>query len=200
MKQLKSQTGGTCGVACLFLFGSIFFFAGLMAWGLFRATRESGPNVVGVVFTVIGGGIMLLSMIPVLRGLKIRPPVVTIPEQPLVPGQAFPFNYTQEIKKQLLVESGTIKFLCRESATYRVGTDTRTHTYDRVISEVPIAGTSFGPGEPFNFTLELAVPADGMPTFEAMSNKIQWLVMVNLKIAQWPDVSETYNIPVGGAG
>jgi hypothetical protein len=39
-----------------------------------------------------------------------------------------------------------------------------------------------------------------MPTFEAMSNKIQWLVMVNLKIAQWPDVSETYNIPVGGAG
>lgn len=198
MKELKSQNSGACGFACLFLFGLVFFLAGLAAWFLARTAGDRGPNIVGIVFSVIGFGIILLSLIPALRGLKIRPPVVTIPETPLTPGQSFPFSYTQEVKKQIVVEVGTIKFLCRESATYQVGTDTRTDTFDRIVAEVPIEGSTFGPGEPFNFTLELLVPPNAMPTFESMSNKIQWLVIVNLKIEKWPDVGETFSIPVVG--
>lgn len=93
----------------------------------------------------------------------------------------------------------TLHLVGRESATYRVGTDSRTDT--AVFHRVRLLEHSLEHGGAARFpaqgTLEVSIPADGVPSFDAPNNKIEWIVEVRGDIPRWPDISYDFRLPVG---
>ena len=49
-------------------------------------------------------------------------------------------------------------------------------------------------------SLDLAIPADGVPALDASNNKIEWIVEVRGDIPNWPDISYNFRIPVAPPG
>ena len=81
----------------------------------------------------------------------------------------------------------------REEATYRRGTSTAT---DRsVFAEVEIA-TATDPGVFGGGHAMLTVPADAVPTLAGSNNRIVWTLRVKGVIRLYPDVDDTFEIPV----
>jgi len=80
-----------------------------------------------------------------------------------------------------------------EKATYRRGTTTHTDTEEFrriVIHEAPGSAIL----QEGNVTLE--IPGDTMHTFKASNNQIIWQLMVEADIPRWPDISDSWEIPI----
>ncbi len=88
----------------------------------------------------------------------------------------------------------TARLILRESATYRVGTDTKTATED--VATVPLEvipqEREGRPGVAFEFT----IPGEGPPTIELQWNLVEWLMIFNLSEAGAPDVVSTLPVRV----
>jgi hypothetical protein len=84
----------------------------------------------------------------------------------------------------------------RESAEYRLGTDTRTDT--RVFARVPICALD-DPHILERGRAMVTVPRDSMHSFTAKHNKIQWLLRVRADVPHWPDVDDDFVLEVSGA-
>ena len=48
----------------------------------------------------------------------------------------------------------------------------------------------------FEEALQLQIPKDGMHTFIASRNKLQWFIHVKINFAKWPDYEEDFEIKV----
>jgi hypothetical protein len=94
------------------------------------------------------------------------------------------------------VQGVTIQLLQRETAVFQRGTDTKTVTHDKVAQEFTHLGQTYSSTYAFYDSRELRIPADAMHTFIAARNKIQWFVKVNLRMAGWPDITETFELTV----
>lgn len=85
----------------------------------------------------------------------------------------------------------TIYLLGEESAEYRRGTDTVTDTqvfYEQVIVQTTSSMKAR------RGTVELMVPFDTMPSWEAKHNAIKWQLIVQGDIHFWPDVKDAYTV------
>lgn len=109
-------------------------------------------------------------------------------------GGAVPLGGELDVAWETLGNVGSVRKLTvavigYEWARYVQGTDTRTEQSPFALIEV-ISSES---NEDIRFgRRQIIIPADGMHTFEATNNKIQWVVRVHGAIRWWPDINEEF--------
>lgn len=81
----------------------------------------------------------------------------------------------------------------REEATYRRGTDTRTER--RTFARGLVLDTTH-PLQMRQGSTSVEIPGDLVPSFEATSNTVAWLLKLEGDIPRWPDVGDEFPITV----
>ncbi len=193
--QQPMKSAENAGRGCLLVFA--LFWTGFSVFWTAMASLGGGLfGLFGLPFIAIGIGLLAWAAKPWVVGMKLGPAEARCQPESLRPGEAFSFTYRQAVRKPVDVTRVTIDFLFRESATYRQGTDTYTVTHDRPIDHYQRAGRRYEVGDTLLEELSWKVPEDGMHSFSASNNKLQWLIRVKIELAGWPDVNETYEVHV----
>ncbi|MBC8135108.1 MAG: hypothetical protein H8F28_04370 [Fibrella sp.] len=188
-QQLGRKGAIGCGIVWLILV-SCFALPGIIASG------SGFPILFLVPFVAVGVGMIVWGLVPTIRALKITPPEIHVSRESVRLGESFDFRYHQVLKDRLDVDFAKAIFVMRETATYRRGTDTYTETHEIPVETKEIHGGAYTPGEQLDLSHRFTVPLDGMHTFIAPHNRIEWLIKVKVSIARWPDVDEAYPIQV----
>ncbi len=81
----------------------------------------------------------------------------------------------------------------KEITRYRRGTET--HTDQRSFANVAIVETD-RPGQVLSGSEQFLLPRDTMHSLDAPHNKIVWCLRVTGEISSWPDIDESFLIPV----
>ncbi|MFZ0548492.1 MAG: hypothetical protein WAM60_23795 [Candidatus Promineifilaceae bacterium] len=149
-----------------------------------------------VPFLLIGGWVVIRALNPVVAKTRIERPEVLISNNTLRVGESFRVTYRQAFKFATDVDKALIQFVLRETATYQRGTDTYTVYHNHVHFERSYPSKHYESGQLFEDSLELKIPLDGMHTFMATRNKLQWFVHVEVKLAKWPDYKEDFEVQV----
>lgn len=159
-----------------------------------------GGTILSIVFAVpflaVGVGLTAWGVAPAIRAMKITPPEIHVSSDAVRLGETFDFRFHQEFKDKLHVDFARAEFVMRETAIYRRGTDTCTVTHEIPVETREIPAGDFESGERLDLSHRFTVPPDGMHTFIAPRNRIEWVIKVKVSIARWPDVNEDYPIQV----
>ncbi len=178
----------------------------------------SGVGVVVVVGSIVAvvlgllAGSMTVVLIALLLGVVVGgfaipralvewrwdSPEIHIASHPLALGEPTTVQYVRR-RAHGTIAGGTgpvqFRLRCNESATYTVGTDTRTDT-STVYDETWTAEGSFA-GQSFLAELEIAIPMHaGAPTFDSGNNEVSWELEVNPERAPIPRFSASFTLDV----
>ncbi|MBI3910387.1 MAG: hypothetical protein HY320_05570 [Armatimonadetes bacterium] len=197
MPALKPFAEGRTGRGCLLVFGLIWIAFSLFWEGM--AWQTGAPVfflLFGLPFVAIGFGLLTWALLPSIVGMKVARPVVSLSSDAMRGGEAFSLTYQQSFKKAVDVHRIAFQFVFRETATYQRGTDTVTVKYEQIIDSAEHPARRFAAGETFYDQRSLQLPKDGMHTFSALHNKLQWFVKVQVEITGWPDFKEEYEVRV----
>ncbi len=146
-------------------------------------------------FVLIGIFLLGLAGRQLLITLSFSPALVEIDAHPLCPGQATSILIVQSGQMQL--HQITAMLVCEESVSYTEGTTTRNEskrvhcTLITNAKEVAIRSS-----EPWEHSGKVTLPANVMHTFASSNNKVEWKVIVEGKVANWPDFSWEYPVVV----
>lgn len=191
---LKSSSNA--GKGCLLGFAVIWTGFSLF-WTVMALASGAGLMALfGLPFLAIGVGLLASGVAPWIAGIKLSPPEVTLSRDALRPGEEFSLRFKQEVRKPVDVTRMTFQLVFRETATYRRGTNTVTVTHELPIEEWEQPGGRFETGRTLLEERALRVPPEGMHTFIANRNKLQWFLKVNVQLPNWPDVKEEYEVRV----
>jgi hypothetical protein len=124
--------------------------------------------------------------------VRVAAPEVVVPDTPLRVGERFSMSYRQGWKRATEVTSIRFELVLRETAQYTTstakgGTNTVIKTHNEVEQEFAIAGQRFAPGQEIYKTCMFRIPENGMHTFTADNNRIEWYVMARVEMGGWPD-------------
>src|SRR5512135_3016407 len=101
-------------------------------------TELAFPSIIAIVFTIpfflVGLGLLVWSLWPIVVGMKVTRPEVYASSDAVRPGDSFSFSFRQTFKSAAEMKGATVQLVRRESATYRRGTDTYTVT-DEVVAQ-----------------------------------------------------------------
>ncbi|MGA2060793.1 MAG: DUF3592 domain-containing protein [Thermoguttaceae bacterium] len=178
-------------VAMMVYFAVRGHLAGKPDWIL---TFFSIPFVLGGLFLIV----YFLRKLLVTAG--IGPTLLEISDHPLRPGGEYQVFLSQS--GNLTINSLSISLVCQEKATYRQGTNTRTELRP-VYSQDLFRRDNFQipPGLPFETNFPLNVPKGAMHSFKAGHNAIDWTLLVEGDVANWPDFKRAFSVviyPVNG--
>lgn len=187
------------------LFGLLafcFVWNGILLVGVVMTAADffSGyPNwfqtVFIIPFAVVGIGALFFLVRQLMITLGVGPTRVEISDHPLHPNGNYRVFLSQS--GHLTVEKLSVFLLCEEEAVFREGTSTRTETRPVFRQEIfRREGFEIQSGLPFEAEFELTVPAGAMHSFAAKHNKINWRLVVEGRIARWPDVKRAFPIIV----
>ena len=146
-------------------------------------------------FLLIGAGAVFFLVRKLLIAGGIGATLVEISGHPLHPGMQY---------RLFLSQAGTLKMnvlraslVCRESAAYRQGTNTRTETQEVYRQEL-LAREAFQiqRGRPFETEFDLNVPSDAMHSFMAEHNQVGWTLVVEGDVAGWPNFHRAFTVIV----
>ena len=184
-------------VFCL-LWNAIAYGIATAVWFL---NPDDAPPLFAKAILVLfmGIGLVLVGVVVkmILARMKLFPPELHVSVQPLRLGEAFEIRFRQRVKTPVHIERVSVKFICRESATYRRGTDTTTVTHEVFKEEREFAHDSAADSvHPVEAEASFRIPEDGMHSFQANRNRIDWLMEVRTAVADWPDYSETFELQV----
>lgn len=149
-----------------------------------------------VPFLLIGGWMVVRLLNPVVAKARVERPEMIISKDPLRVGESFQVTYRQAFKFTADVEKILIQFVLRETATYQRGTNTYTVVHNHTHFEKSYPGRQYQSGQKFEVSLPLQIPADGMHTFIATRNKLQWFIHIEVDFAKWPDYKEDFGVQV----
>ncbi len=140
----------------------------------------------------------------VLIGVFIRQLVVTagigptrleISSHPLHPGESCRLFLSQS--GRLLVNALSVRLVCEEEASYTAGTDMRRETCEVYHQEVfRREDFEVGQGKPFEIECELTIPAEAMHSLRTAHNAIQWKVVVEGDVQEWPEYRRAFPLIV----
>lgn len=149
----------------------------------------------------LAGGIALLACFlrQLLVTTAIGPTLVEISAHPLLPGAEYHLFVSQA--GRLRMNSLEVALVCQEEATFRQGTNTRSEARE-VFRQPLLHREQFEilPGEPFESECLLSVPAGAMHSFKAAHNEIQWRVVVQGDVADWPEFQRSFPVIVHPSG
>jgi hypothetical protein len=192
----------TCGVSLVPVY--LLFSSGDTATFLEDSEALTGLGITAVIIcsTILPFGIFGLVLIGFgLRRMLVRvradPPVVAVSDGNPHVGEAFLLTYQQSFRRATQLNKVRLALIMRESASYRRGTNTHTENYDHVITTYETMPRQMTAGETFVDRREFRIPRDGMHSFDANRNSIEWFVRVTVEMAGWPDSTEQYPLRVG---
>ena len=197
LKPSAQRLGNLAGVLFINIFWNGIVSVFLIFWlnGLIRGTANGffetwGMGLFLTPFIAVGGG-MVWALFKSLR--DFRAPQIFITLQDGLEwkcGQVVKIQW--DIPFNVDVESVRLDFVCRESATYRRGTNTTTD--DKIVATIPIAEEkSFGTNK-----CDFPVPDGLMPTFESQNNLIEWAIRLRSE-GPGPDADDLYIVKLLGA-
>lgn len=148
-----------------------------------------------VPFVLIGLLVLGAAGRQLLITLRFSPARVEIDAHPLCPGQTTSILIVQTGPMQL--HQITAILVCEETVTYTEGTATR-HESKRVqwIKIAKGKDVAIRAGEPWEHRGKLTLPANVMHTFASSNNKVEWKLIIEGKVANWPDFSWEYPLVV----
>jgi len=163
----------------------------------FGAHLEGRPNWwlsgFGVLFALVGIWMSYQFVRHLLITTRAGRTLVEISTHPLRLGNQFEVFVSQ---------SGRLRFrwlrvtlVCQEVAVYRMGTDTRTEVC-RVAAHELMRRDRFetGPRTAFEQLQTATVPSAAMHSFKAGHNAIEWKIVVDGRIARWPDFRREFPV------
>tara|TARA_R110001592_G_scaffold99251_2_gene282926 strand:+ start:58 stop:1260 length:1203 start_codon:yes stop_codon:yes gene_type:complete len=183
------------------LFTMLFFlFFGLVwngvvftvLWSMLQEnSKEIAPLLFLIPFGLVGIGVMFGVLYYALALFNPKPEMIIRPGfLPLGGGAELTWSFRGNTAR---ISKLTITLKGEEKATYRRGTTTTTDT--SVFEKVVLLDTTVA-GEITLGRLSFNVPEFSAPSFEGPNNKIVWSVTVHGDIHRWPDVNETFSLPV----
>jgi hypothetical protein len=211
MQQLRQAQSTNLGRGCLIAFGlfwTLFSCSFTIIPLLIMATAFGSENdlssfvflgifaLFSLPFDLVGIGLIVVGIRPLIAGTRFSQPEITISTTTPRVGETIGFRYYQTLSHSTNVEQIKFKLVFRETATYRSGKHTHTVTQSTVVQEFTYPARQYEPGESINVSRELTIPADAMHTFVGTHNKLRWFIVPEIKIQNWPDYAEEYEIKV----
>jgi hypothetical protein len=153
------------------------------------------PGVLGAVLLAVGVVILVIATIGRLMHFTI--PELDVPDTPLRVGEPFSVSYRRRCKRATDVSRIRLELVLRETVEYtaegrgRDGTYTYTETvtHDDITQDFVVAGRRFEPGQTINENRTFRIPADGMHSFTADHNRIEWYVVAHMDMPKSGDDS-----------
>jgi hypothetical protein len=152
----------------------------------------------------LAGGLWLIYFLvrQVVIASGVGPTQLEVSDHPLFPGRHYDLLLSQA--GRLTMKSLVVDLVCEEQATFRQGTDTRTHgcrvyqkrVFDRHEFDIP-------QGLSFQQQCRIEIPAEAMHSFRADHNEVQWKFVVRGEAGGWPPFERSFPIvvypkPAGG--
>ena len=171
-----------------------------------RRAMAGEPDLWLFVFLVpfLAGGLGLIYFLvrQVVIASGVGPTQLEVSDHPLFPGRHYDLLLSQA--GRLTMQSLSVDLVCEELATFRQGTDTRTHTcrvyqkriFDRQAFDIP-------QGLAFQQQCRIEIPPEAMHSFEADHNQVQWKFVVRGEAGGWPPFERSFPMivypnPAGG--
>ncbi|MBN8625459.1 MAG: hypothetical protein J0M17_08225 [Planctomycetes bacterium] len=174
----------------------------LVGWFVFRAVNESLAGKADfllwfglVPFLIAGGYFAYLAGRALMIVGGIEPTLVEISSHPLYPGGRYEVFLSQPGRNNF--QKLSVILVCDEEATFRQGTNSRTHV-QRVVEVEVFRREAFSVqrGEPFQVRFELHVPEAAMHSFQSPHNSVKWKLLVRGELANWPDFERAFMLLV----
>jgi hypothetical protein len=162
-----------------------------------RSYMDGHPDWLLTVFVVsfgaVGIGLIVLFVRQILIAAGIGPTLIEISHHPLVPGGAYHLYLFQS--GRLAFQSLDVALVCKEHATYRQGTNTRTEARP-VYRQQLFRRENFEVqgGLPFEAQCDFRLPAGAMHSFRAGHNEISWTVVVKGDTIGWPAYERSFPV------
>lgn len=145
-------------------------------------------TVLGFALLAIGTLISIGGGVKMMAASKLGQATVTLSGHPLMLGEQWTAEFSQQVKAPCVVNSVCIRLVCQEWVQYRQGTDTRTDTYEVFSDEVQLREFgNVGPQAPISGEFTFAIPEDAMHSFSASDNRILWRLDLHTDVEGWPD-------------
>jgi hypothetical protein len=150
----------------------------------------------GLPFIAIGLFLLLGVFWRKIAGVKIAPPIVQVSNPNPTLGETIRIKWEIRFRVKTKLQDGRVELLFRESASYTQGTDTRTDTHESLKEYYELPVGDMEAGRVVEGQTDFIIPADGMHTFQAENNRLEWIVRVRLNAMEWPDVEDEFNLNV----
>ncbi|GEM_PF-6966128 len=186
-----------------FSVGGIFglFVGGAMLFGGIR--RGDGVAIIiGLLFILITVPWPIFFAFVMRARARLGKPDIHLDKETLRVGEAVNVDYAHNFSRPVTINRLVAQLILRERVTFRSydyntkSTTTRTRLHDHVIQEIEAPGGSFLPGQSLHRRFTLRVPPDGMHSFAAPHNHLQWLVRIKIDLPRQPDLPITRSIRV----
>jgi hypothetical protein len=196
MQTLKPSASEKSGRGCLMLF-ALFWLGFSLIW-TYMAWRGGGGAMAlfGVPFILIGLFLILGAMWRNIAGVKIAPPVLSVSNPSPSLGETIRVKWELRFRTKTMLQDGRVELLFRESASYTQGTDRRTDTHESVEEFYELDIGEMEAGKELHGQHEFIIPADGMHTFKAENNRLEWFLRVRLNAMEWPDLADEFELNV----
>jgi hypothetical protein len=155
-----------------------------------------GTLVFTVPFFLVGVGLLVWSFWPMIVGMRVTRPEVSVSSEAVRPGDTFSFGFRQTFKGAAELKEASLQLMLRETAIYHRGTDTYTVHHDYVVQRYDLPPRPYQAGETLSDQRVWQIPADAMHTFATTHNRLRWLIVVHVGINRWPDFNEEYEVRV----
>ncbi len=146
-------------------------------------------------FVGAGGYLAYLAGRELLSSVGLEPTVVEISDHPLFAGEQYELYVSQAGRMQF--NRLTVSLVCDEEATYRQGTNSRTHV-QRVFETELFRRESFATEHraPLAERFTFRVPAGAMHSFQSTHNGVKWKLAVTGVLHKWPDFEREFSLIV----
>jgi hypothetical protein len=144
-------------------------------------------------FVLVGIFLIYLFFRQLLVTAAIGPTLLEISDHPLHPGGEYQVFLSQS--GRLKVNNLCLSLVCSEEATYRQGTNTRTEMRQVYRQEI-FRREKFDipPGIPFETNQAFTMPEGAMHSFKAPHNAVDWTLLVEGDIANWPNFKRAFSV------
>lgn len=154
--------------------------------------------------TLVCGSLMLLGLFFMGWGIVlfftnrvvVGQPDIQLSKDILQVGETFTLDFQHTFRNNVIVDSISILFLYRETASYGSGTDRETVIHERVHQNFSMTGGDFRRGHTVSKHFNWQIPSDTMHTLKVKDNFIQWFIYVEIVIPRLPDFIEEREIIV----
>jgi hypothetical protein len=162
------------------------------------------PGILGAAGGIIAIGYFILKgVLSYVHHFRLPPAAVTASVQPLRLGETFHVQVRLQARSRVHLRWVTLALLCREKAIRHIlhGGDggTSTTTYIREIHRragKPIDERTIEKGGILETREIFRIPCDGMHTFQASNNKIEWFIEVGIEFASGLQETDRYALEV----
>lgn len=117
---------------------------------------------------------------------------------PVAPGETVTARFHQQLKDSVALNAIHGRLYIRETACYRVGTDTHTATEETPVDAFDAVAADGSDGI-LRADYELKIPVDAACSFKSQNNELAWILEVVVDAEGFPDAKSAFPIRVADA-